>query len=95
LHAAQKWFGVVVEEFFVFMEEGFALGGVGNEEGSLGFELDCRGKATTAGADDAQFVDSIERRGQADRSSPGNARLWRHHLDYLSKSAKIAIDSDE
>jgi hypothetical protein len=85
---------VVVKEFLVFVEQGFALGGVGDEEGGLGFELDRRGKTAATGADDAQLVDTVKRRGEAGGSSPGNARLWRHHVDYLSKSAKIAIDSD-
>jgi hypothetical protein len=91
---------MVVQEFFVFMQERFALSGVGNEEGCLGFEFHRGGKAATAGADDAQLVDSVERRavkrgGEVGTTLPGSARLWRHHLDYLSKSAKIAIDSDE
>jgi hypothetical protein len=94
LHPAQEGLGMVVEELFVFMEEGFALGGVGNEERNLGFELDRRGKPAAARADNAQLVDSVKRGGDAGRSSPGNARLWRHRLDYPSKSAIIAIDSE-
>jgi hypothetical protein len=53
LHAAQEGLGVVVQEFLVFMEEGFALGGVGNEEGGLSFEFDGRGETAAAGTDDA------------------------------------------
>ena len=94
-HAAQERLGVVVQQFFVFMEERFALGGVGNQEGGLGFELDRRGKAAAAGADDSQLVDSVKRGCEAGATLPGNASLWRHHLDYPSKSAKITIDSDE
>jgi hypothetical protein len=30
-HPAQERLGVVVQQFFVFMEERFALGGVGNQ----------------------------------------------------------------
>jgi hypothetical protein len=60
LHAAQEGLGVVVQEFLVFMEERFALCGVGDEEGSLSFELDRCGKAASTGADDAQFLDAIK-----------------------------------
>ncbi len=95
LHAAQEGLGVVVQEFLVFVEQRFALGGVGDEEGDLGFELDRRGKAAAPSADDAQLVDAIKRGGEASEISPGSSRLWRHRLDYLSKSAIIAIDSDE
>ena len=96
LHAAQEGLGVVVQQFLVFVEERFALGGVGDEEGGLGLELDRGGKAAAAGADDAQLVDAVEsEEGEAGASSPGSARLWRHRLDYPSKSAKITIDSDE
>ncbi len=67
LHAAQEGLGVVVEEFLVFVEEGFALGRIGDQEGGLGFELDGRGKAAAAGADDAQLVDPVERGATAKR----------------------------
>ena len=95
LHATQEGLGVVVEEFLVFVEERLALGGIGDQEGGLGFELDRGGKAAAAGADDAELVDTVKRGGEAGEISPGSARLWRHRLDYLSKSAIIAIDSDE
>ena len=52
---------MVVEQFLVFMEQRLALGGVGDEEGGLGLELDRGGKAPATGADDAQLVDAVER----------------------------------
>jgi hypothetical protein len=85
----------MVEEFLVLVEEGFALGGVGDEDRGLGLELDRRRKAATAGADDAELVDTVKRGVETGGNSPGSARLWRHDSDFLPKSAKIAIDSDD
>ncbi len=61
-HAAQEGLGVVMEQFLVFVEQGLALSGVGNEQGGAGLELDGSGKSAAAGADDAELFNAVNRR---------------------------------
>ena len=59
-HAAQERLGVVVEQFLVFVQQGLALGGVGNHQGGAGLELDGRGKSAAARADDAELFNAVD-----------------------------------
>ena len=65
-HAAEEGLGEVVEKFLVLVQEGLALGGVGDDERDAGGELDRGGKAASASADDAEFGDS----------GGGHGRVW-------------------
>jgi hypothetical protein len=56
----EKWGGEVVEEFFVLVEERFALRGVGNDEGNAGSELSRSGETAAAGSDDAEFGYTVD-----------------------------------
>ncbi len=91
LHAAQKGLGVMVQQFLVLVQQRLALGGVGNQEGHLCFELDRRGKPTAAGANDAKLVDTVEgealERGRGWRSS--KCPFLASYFGVTSKSAKI------
>ena len=53
--------GQVMQQFLVLVQQRFALGGVDDEGGNLGVELDGGGEAAAAGADDPEFVDTVER----------------------------------
>ena len=54
-HAAQERFGEVVQQLLVLVQQGLALGGVGNHQRHARPQLDRRRKPSPAGTDDAVF----------------------------------------
>jgi hypothetical protein len=49
-----------MQQFLVFVQQGFALGRVGNQQGGLGLKFHGRGKAAAARAYDPEFFHTIE-----------------------------------
>ena len=59
-HSAQERLGEVVQEFLVLVQQGLALGGVGDDERDAGGQLDGGGESAAAGPDDAKFGNAGE-----------------------------------
>jgi hypothetical protein len=77
-----------MKQFLVFVEEGLALSGVGNQEGRAGLELDGGWKASAAGPNNAEFLNPVER-------GSGCGGCCRHFAAQSSKTTKVVIDSSK
>jgi hypothetical protein len=54
-----------MEQLLILVQQGFTFCRVDNEERHSGFELDGCGKATAPGANDAEFLKTVGRRGRS------------------------------
>ncbi len=90
LQAAQEGAREVLEQFFVLVQQRLTFRGVGDHQRNSGSELRRRGKPAPAGANDAEFFNTIDRRVL--RRAPGQIDSRLHRISrHLASTSKFCL----